>query len=113
LIAMSPDAELMLIFGVLHLIAIVLGALLFVMFLRSESTDRWEPPEDDEGGGGGNDRVSAGPKRSPSGGMPLLPDAVAPLVRLRSHDRLADLRPKRDRRPTREPAPHRRPARRD
>ena len=37
---MSPDAELMLIFGVLHLIAIALGALLFVMFLRSETTER-------------------------------------------------------------------------
>jgi hypothetical protein len=109
---MSPDAELMLIFGVLHLIAIALGALLFVMFLRSESANRWEPPEDDEGGGGGNDRVKAGPKSSPSGGLPLLPDAVAPPVRLRSHERLADLRPKPERRPTHDPAPHRRPARR-
>ncbi len=38
---MSPDAELMLIFGTLHLIAVALGALLFVMFLRSEATKPW------------------------------------------------------------------------
>lgn len=107
---MSPDAELMLIFGVLHLVAIALGALLFVMFLRSETTERPHPPED--GGGGGNDRVSVRPKGSPSGGLPL-PDALAPLVRLRSHERLADLRPRPERRPTRNPVPRRHPARRD
>jgi hypothetical protein len=110
--AMSSDAELMLIFGVLHLVAIALGAVLFVMFLRSETTDHQQPPEDEDGGGGGNDRVSVRPKVSPSGGLPL-PDAVAPLVRLRSHERLADLRPRPARRPLRDPAPRRRPIRRD
>jgi len=110
--AMSSDAELMLIFGVLHFVAIALGALLFVMFLRSETTDPPPPPEDEDGGGGGNDRVSVRPKGSPSGGLPL-PDAVAPLVRLRSHERLADLRPRPERRPLRDPEPHRRPVRRD
>ena len=84
---MSPDAELMLIFGTLHLIALALGALLFVMFLRSESTKPWQPPdEDDGGGGGGNDRLPGRPKSSPPGGLPL-PDAVPPAVRLRSCER--------------------------
>lgn len=109
--AMSPDAELMLIFGVLHLVAVALGALLFVMFLRSETGQSQPPPEEEDGGGGGNDRVSVKPKGSPSGGLPL-PDAVAPLVRLRSHERLADLRPRPARRPVRDPAPRRRPVRR-
>ena len=109
---MSPDAELMLIFGVLHLFAVALGALLFVMFLRSEATRQWRPPEDDDGGGGGgNDRVTDKPKGSPPGGIPL-PDAVPPRLRLRSHERLRDGRPRPVRRPAREPAPQRRPARR-
>jgi len=110
---MSPDVELMLIFGVLHLFAAVLGVLLFVMFLRSEATRQWKPPEDDEGGGGGggNDRRTDKPKSSPPGGIPL-PDAVPPRVRLRTHERLRDLQPRPIRRPAREPAPERRPARR-
>ena len=33
---MSPDAELLVIFGVLHLVALVLGGALFLMFLRSD-----------------------------------------------------------------------------
>jgi len=108
---MSPDAELMLIFGTLHLIAVALGAVLFVMFLRSEATEPWQPPDEDDGGGGGNDRLPGRPKTSPSGGLPL-PDAVPAPVRLRSHERLRDLRPARERRPAREPAPQRRPVRR-
>jgi hypothetical protein len=106
---MSPDAELMLIFGTLHLIAVALGVGLFVLFLRSESQQGFKPPDEDDGGGG-NDRVPSRPKTSPSGGVPL-PDAVPPKVRLRSHERLADLRPGRVRRPAREPAPERRPVR--
>ena len=73
---MSPDAELMLIFGTLHLIAVALGVGLFVMFLRSETTQPWKPPDEDDGGGGGNDRLPGTPKTSPSGGLPL-PDADA------------------------------------
>ena len=110
---MSPDAELMLIFGTLHLIAVALGALLFVMFLRSEATKPWQPPDEDEGGGGGgNDRLpQRPPASSPPGGLPL-PDAVPTSTRLRSHERLRDLTPQRLRRPAREPAPQRRPVRR-
>jgi hypothetical protein len=40
---MSPDEQLMLIFGTLHLVALGLGALLFVMFLRSDGSGGSEP----------------------------------------------------------------------
>jgi hypothetical protein len=101
---MSPDEELMVIFGALHLVALLLGAVLFVMFLRSEGNSRFKPPEEDDGGGGGNDRLGGGPKSSPSGGIPL-PDAEQARTRLRSgHDRLCDLRPRPGRRRVPEPA---------
>src|SRR3954452_16514645 len=106
---MSPDAELMLIFGTLHLIAVALGVGLFVLFLRSESQQGSKPPDEDDGGGG-NDRVPGRPKTSPSGGVPL-PDAVPPKVRLRSHERLGELRPGPARPPAREPGAGRRPGR--
>jgi hypothetical protein len=99
---MSPDEELMLIFGSLHLVALALGVVLFVMFLRSDSADGREPPEEDEGGGGGSDRISDSPRTSPSGGIPL-PDAEPAPVRLRGHERLADLRRRRERRRVVEP----------
>jgi hypothetical protein len=105
---MTPDEELMVIFGALHLVALALGIVLFVMFLRSESGYGRRPPEDDDGGGGGNDRLGDGPKTSPSGGIPL-PDADAAPYRLRGHERLADLRPRRERRSVPEPV---RPGRR-
>ena len=100
---MSPDEELMLIFGTLHLVALALGAVLFVMFLRSDGSDGREPPEEDEGGGGGgSDRISDTPKTSPSGGIPL-PDAEPAPVRLRGHEKLADLLPRPERRRVAEP----------
>jgi hypothetical protein len=106
---MSPDAELLVIFGVLHLVALVLGGALFLMFLRSDGASSWSPDDEDDSGGGGNDRVSDKPKTSPSGGIPL-PFAVQSDRRLRSgHDKLAD--PSRRRVRTRtpsEPAPVRR-----
>ena len=99
----------MLIFGALHLVALALGVLLFVLFLRSDAGDGHDPPDEDEGGGGGgSDRISDAPKTSPSGGIPL-PDAEPPSHRLRGHERLRDLRPKRERRSVPEPA---RPGRR-
>jgi hypothetical protein len=110
---MSPDEELMLIFGALHLVALALGVVLFVMFLRSEAgSDGGRPPEDDDpgGGGGGNDRIWDRPKTSPSGGIPL-PDADPAGVRLRSHgERLRDAYRARERR--RVPEPSRRVTRR-
>ena len=111
---MSPDEELMLIFGALHLVALACGVLLFVMFLRSDSQARSDGADDDEneGGGGGNDRISDKPKTSPSGGIPL-PDAEPAPVRLRGHEKLSDLRPRPERRRVTEPArtPRRVPSR--
>jgi hypothetical protein len=97
---MTPDEQLLVIFGALHLVALGMGAVLFVMFLRSDGSSNWRPPDDeDSGGGGGNDRISDKPKTSPSGGIPIpLPDAMQSRVRLRSgHDHLVD----RPHRPTR------------
>jgi hypothetical protein len=105
---MSPDEELVAIFGALHLVALALGVLLFVLFLRSDTRDGRNPSdEDDGGGGGGSDRISDRPKTSPSGGIPL-PDAEPAPVRLRGPERLADLLPRPERRRVAEPAPGRR-----
>jgi hypothetical protein len=110
-VTMSPDEELMLIFGTLHLVALVLGVVLFVMFMRSEPGRDRRPPEDDEpGGGGGNDRMpDRPPKTSPSGGIPL-PDAEQASVRLRTHETLRDARRPERRRVV---EPSRRPVRTD
>src|SRR5215216_1208428 len=88
---MTPDEELMVIFGALHLIALALGVVLFMMFLRSDTASSWKPPEEDEGGGGGgNDRLpSSRPKPRPTGGVPL-PDAEPARARLRGHEKLRD-----------------------
>jgi hypothetical protein len=101
---MAPDEELVVIFAILHLVALMLGGALFAMFLRSDSKARPDGADDDEneGGGGGNDRISDKPKTSPSGGIPL-PDAEPAPVRLRGHERLADLRHRPDRRRVVEP----------
>jgi hypothetical protein len=97
----TPDDELMVIFGTLHLVALALGVLLFVMFFRSGRGSN-RPPEEDDGGGGGNDRLSTPPKTSPSGGIPL-PDADPAPFRLRSHDR-SDRWSRPERRRVAEPA---------
>jgi hypothetical protein len=110
---MSPDEELMVIFGALHVVALLLGGVLFYMFLRSDPTNAWKPPEDDEGGGGGgNDRRPSRPKPRPTGGVPL-PDAEQSSRRLRGHG--VSLRDGRSlaRRPAHPATPVRRPARRD
>jgi hypothetical protein len=100
--SMTPDEELLVIFGALHLVALVLGVVLFAMFLRSGRPDR--PPDDDEhGGGGGNDRLGGPPKPPPPGGIPL-PYAEQSAFRLRSHERLRDAYRRRERRRVAEPA---------
>ena len=80
---MTPDQELVLVFGGLHLVALVLACCLFWMFLKSDTVKPWEPgdEEEDEGGGGGNDRLQRPPKPPRPGGVPL-PDAtpVAPAL---------------------------------
>jgi hypothetical protein len=112
---MVSDAELVLLFTVLHVIALGVVTVLLVMFLRSDTTRMWSPPEEGEGGdGGGNDRIGPRIKHGPGGGGLPLPDAVPARVRLRDHTRLADLLPTPPRRPERDPerTPRRVPARR-
>ena len=99
----------MLIFGMLHLVALALGVVLFVMFVRADRGSRSGPnDEDDSGGGGGNDRVLDRPKTPPPGGIPL-PDASPAPFRLRGTERLRDLRGRPGRRRVVEPT---RPSRR-
>jgi hypothetical protein len=102
----TPDQELVVIFGALHLVALAFGALLLVMFFRSETVSPWEGDDgEDEGGGGGNDRAGDRPRApAPTGGLPL-PDAVPARVRLRDHRRLAELYPATPRRPEHAPEP--------
>ena len=73
------------------------------MFLRSDRPSSWSSDDEDDSGGGGNDRIGDKPKTSPSGGIPL-PDAEPAPVRLRGHEKLADLRPRPERRRVTEPA---------
>jgi hypothetical protein len=88
----TPDQELVLVFGGLHLVALLLACGLFWMFLRSETAKPWdhEDGEDDGGGGGGgNDRLQEPPKPPRPGGVPL-PDAEQSPQRFRGRGRLAD-----------------------
>jgi hypothetical protein len=106
---MAPDDGLIVIFASLHLVALLLGGLLFAMFLRSDGKPGSRDGDDeDDGGGGGNDRISDRPKTSPGGGIPL-PDAEPAPIRLRGPGRLSDLRPRRVRREPAHPQPARRP----
>ena len=101
---MPPDQELVLIFGALHLMALVFGALLMRMFLRSEALPGWRPPEDEDDGGrgGGPDDPPARPTTPPPGGIPL--DSAEPShARLREPGRLADRHPFPVRRPEHAP----------
>lgn len=104
----TPDQELMLIFGALHLIALLLAGALFLMFLRSDTAEAYRPPDDDEDdgpGGGGNDRTGRGPAQPrPGGGLRLPAEATPAKARLRGHEKLRDAHPRRDRRPAREPS---------
>ena len=52
---MPADQELLLIFGALHLLALVFGGLLLAMFFHSEALPAWRPPEDEDDGGEGLD----------------------------------------------------------
>jgi hypothetical protein len=96
----------MLIFGALHLVALAFGAVLFLMLLRSQTTDAWRPPPEDEddGGGGGNDRRRRPTPPSP-GGIGLPAEASPARVRLREHGKLAERYPGRSRRPDHTPEP--------
>src|SRR5688500_2900818 len=105
-----PDQELVLIFGALHLMALVFGGLLLTMFFRSEALPGWRPPEDDDdGGGGGGDGPSPDPPAPPRGGLPL-EHAEPARTRLREPGRLADSHPFPVRRPEHAPQREREPA---
>jgi hypothetical protein len=101
---MTPDQELVLVFGGLHLVALVLACCLFWMFLKSDTVKPWEPDdEEDEGGGGGNDRLQQPPKPPRPGGIPL-PLSRQSSERFRGPGRLADRYTWPVRRPVREPS---------
>lgn len=99
---MPADQELVLLFGALHLMALIFGGLLLLMFFRSEALPAWRPPEedDDDGGGGGDDPEPDAPR--PPGGLPLEESRPAG-VRLREPGRLADHHPFPVRRPEHAP----------
>ncbi len=101
---MSRDTEMVVIFGVLHLVALGLVGMLLLMFLRSEpAAHRREPGADSDGGGGCEPPRPARPRGPGDGGL-LLPDASPARRRLRGPGRLGeDTRPVR--RPAHEPLP--------
>ncbi len=107
---MTPDQELVLLIGGLHLVALLLACVLFWLFMRADAADEYESSDEDEGegGGGGNDRLRDPPKPPKPGGVPL-PDAQQSPERFRGPGRLADRHPFPERRP--EPAPEPRPRR--
>jgi hypothetical protein len=109
---MAADAQLLIVFGALHLVGIVLAAVLFTMLLRADATAPPSPPgEGEDGGDDGGRRPEPPAPAPPSGGLgiPLLHSRPA-RVRLREPVRLADLLPARARRPVRDPEPRRAPA---
>jgi hypothetical protein len=105
---MERDAELILIFGALHIVVLALATMLLLMSFRQGTDDDLGP--DDGGGGGGPELQPAAPRRPSGGGVPL-PDAVPARVRLREPARLGDLVGAPPRRPAREPRPARTPIR--
>ncbi len=88
----------------LHILGFVFAALLFIGLMRADNVSPWSPDEDDDDGGG-NDRPPRPQPSDPRGGGLPLPDAVQATMRLRSHDRLADVHPRPARRVPPEPGP--------
>ena len=110
---MPGDTKLVVLMAALHLVGLVFVAVLLVMFLRSDTSTGYRPPDDpNDGDGGGNDRRSPSDLKGPSGdGLPL-PDAAPARVRLRDHSRPGERQPRPDRRRSDEPerSPRRLPA---
>jgi hypothetical protein len=107
------DAELIALFGGLHVIGLAMVTVLLLMLFRAETVRPWRPPDEGDGGdGGGSDRLPPRRFDQPGGGGLPLPDATPARVRLRDHRRLAELLPRPERRPAREPARTPTPARR-
>jgi hypothetical protein len=103
----SRDEELVVVFGLLHLVGIGFGLMFLAMFLRSEPASAWRPDSDDgssEDGGGGRPHVPRAPTSPRDDGLPL-PDALPARRRRREPPRRGDLIPRRPRRPAHPPAP--------
>ena len=91
--------------GLLYL-ALIFGVIFLPMVLGRRGSSGDSDSDSDGGGGGGKGPWRPRPPSSPPrGGIPL-DDAEPGRVRLRGHERLADLVPARARRPA--PEPHRR-----
>ncbi len=97
------DAQLIVMIGGVHLLALGCVALLLIPALRDGQwpSSRRSDEESDEGWGRGPRRPPK-PPAPPRGGIPLL-DAEPARVRLRDGRRLGDYLPPRERRPAREP----------
>ena len=98
--------------GVNILGAAYLAIILALVFLPMLLGRRGQSPgqsDSDSDGGGGHGPWRPPPRPNPPGGGIPLDDAAPARVRLRGHDRLADLLPARVRR--RSPEPERTPAR--
>jgi hypothetical protein len=98
---MSGEAQLMLVIVAMHLLGLLCAAALLIPALRGQEKPQRTDRGSDEGWGKKRPPSPPPPDR-PQPGLPL-PDATPAQVRLRSHDRLPDLLPPRDRRPAREP----------
>jgi hypothetical protein len=94
---LSADTELVVLFAVLHLVALAAGGGL--LLLAFSGGDGYEDTHHDRGSGGDH---PSDPPRRPIGGPPL-PVATPARVRLREPARLADLLPPVPRRGTQEP----------
>lgn len=105
---MSSSAQLLLMIGGMHILALLLvGALLFPA-LRNDSDLQLRTDQDSDDGWGHGPPRPPTPPDTPSGGLAL--DQSDPArARLRDHRRLADFHPRPERRPTH--APERTPVR--
>lgn len=102
---MSSDTELVVLFAMLHLVALAAGGALLLFALRAG--DRYD--DTPRGPGPGGSQPPDAPRRPVAG--PPLGTAAPARFRLREPGRLADLLPPPSRRGTREPnPPARRPA---
>src|SRR5690349_980144 len=98
------DAQVIVMIGGVHLLALGCVALLMIPALRDgQWPSSWRSDGESDEGWGHGPKPPPKPPAPPRGGIPL-PDAVQAKVRLRDHRRLADLVPPRQRRPAREPA---------
>jgi hypothetical protein len=96
----TDDQQLMVMFGVIHLIGLTFICALLWMFIRSDTVDGPGFEPDDDGGGGSRPPAPDSPRDRGLDGLPL-PDAMPARRRLREPGRIGEER--RERRPAREP----------